>query len=180
MDAKAHGILHGVDVMHQWVEHFPIFSSMIERKLAEEAYGGLLYDNFHIVGLVDCNINPTCCPGSGPEVDCQSAPMHEGHDILKESAYSGYAKCHGLKVLTIVFPNGHIGCIYGTISTWENDCRALNFSSLNAEMMRLQPEVAGARSCGENLLYFFHFMEMQYFLYCIVSLTVTGRPLVEI
>jgi hypothetical protein len=35
LDDKAHGILHGVDVMHQWVEHFPTFSSTIKRNLAE-------------------------------------------------------------------------------------------------------------------------------------------------
>jgi hypothetical protein len=103
LDAKAHGILHGAEVMHQWVKHFPTFSSTIERKLAEEAYGGLLYDNFRIVGFVDCKIDPTCRPGSGPSVDCQLALRHEGHVILQESVYSGYAKCHGLKVLTVVF-----------------------------------------------------------------------------
>jgi hypothetical protein len=108
LDAKAHGILHGVDVMRQWVEHFPTFSSVIERKLPEEAYGGLLFDNFRIIGVVDCKIN------------CQLVPRHKGHDILQESVYSGYAKCHGLKVLTVVFPNGLIGCLYGAVSAWEN------------------------------------------------------------
>jgi hypothetical protein len=140
--------------MHQWVEHFPTFSDMIERELAEEAYGGLLFDNFRIVGFVDCKIDPTCRPGSGPVVDCQLAPRHEGHDILQESVYSGYAKCHGLKVLTVVFPNGLIGCLYGAVSAWENNCRVLNYSGLNAELMRLQPEVSAARARGENLSYY--------------------------
>jgi hypothetical protein len=43
LDAKAEGILHGVNVMEQWVEHFPTLVSIIERKLGEEAYGGLLF-----------------------------------------------------------------------------------------------------------------------------------------
>ncbi len=79
--------------------------------------------------------DPTCHPGS---VDCQLVPRHKGHDILQESFFYGDAKCHGLKVLTIVFPNGLIGCLYGAISVWENDCGALNYSGLNAEMMWLQ------------------------------------------
>jgi hypothetical protein len=153
LDVKAHGILHGVDVMRQWVEQFPTFALTIERKRAEEAYGGLLFDNFCIIGFVDCKIDPTCRPGSGPAVDCQLALRHEGHDILQESVYSGYTKCHGLKVLTVLFPNGLIGFLYGAVSAQENDYGALNYSSLNTEMMRLQPEVAVARGRGENLLY---------------------------
>ncbi len=86
--------------------------------------------------------------------DCQLAPRHEGHGILQELVYSGYAKCHGLKVLTVVFPNGLIGCLSGAISPCENNCRALDSSCLKAEIQRLQPEVAAARACGENLLYF--------------------------
>jgi hypothetical protein len=27
LDAKAHGILHGEDIMRQWVEHFPSFAN---------------------------------------------------------------------------------------------------------------------------------------------------------
>jgi hypothetical protein len=54
----------------------------------------------------------------------------------------------------MVFPNGLIGCLYGAIRARENDCGALNYSRLNAEMMRLQHEVAAARARGENLLYF--------------------------
>jgi hypothetical protein len=70
LDAKAHGILHDEDIMHRWVEHFPTFASMIERKLGEEAYGGLLFNSFHIVSFVDCKIDPTSHPGSGPAVNC--------------------------------------------------------------------------------------------------------------
>jgi hypothetical protein len=64
------------------------------------------------------------------------------------------------------------------ISAWENDCSTLNYSGLNAEMMRLQLEVAAARQQGD-IYYIFHFMEIQYFLYCIVSLAATDHPLVE-
>jgi hypothetical protein len=67
----------------------------------------------------------------------------------------------GMKAMTfyknqfiLVVQNVIIGCLYGVVSARENDCGALNYSGLNPEMMRLQPEVAAARGHGENLLYF--------------------------
>jgi hypothetical protein len=38
---------------------------------------------------------------------------------------------HGLKVLTIVFPNGIIAYLYGPVSAWENDISLPNLSWLN-------------------------------------------------
>jgi hypothetical protein len=51
--------------------------------------------------------------------------MHEDAWILQESIYSGYVRCHGLKILSVVFPNGLIGYVYGPISARENDNGAL-------------------------------------------------------
>ncbi len=87
--------------MEQWVEYFPDFAAMIERKLADEAYGGLLFDNFGIVGFIDCKIVETCRPGSGPAEDRPGAARHENADLIQESVYSGYAKRHGLKILNV-------------------------------------------------------------------------------
>jgi hypothetical protein len=62
--------------------------------------------------------------------DWPLAPRHEDAWILQESIYSGYIKCHGLKILSVVFPNGLIGYVYGLISARENDNGALNSSEL--------------------------------------------------
>ncbi len=95
--------------MEQWFHHFEYFAGMIERKLAEKAVGAFLFDIFLIVGFVDCKIDETCHhPGSGPAEDRPLAPQHVDADILPESLYSGYTKTHGLKVLTVMFPNGLI------------------------------------------------------------------------
>jgi len=67
---------------------------------------------------------------------------------------SGYLKIHGLKVLTVVFPNGIIAYLYGPVSARENDIGLLNLSWLNEHLVALQPEITAARANGDNLLYF--------------------------
>ena len=42
--------------LEQWKDNFPTFAGVIERKLGEEAYGGLHFNNFRIIGFVDCKI----------------------------------------------------------------------------------------------------------------------------
>jgi hypothetical protein len=76
-----------------------MFAGVIECKLGEEAYRGLQFNNFNnfrIIGFVDCKISKTCHPGSGPAEDQQLAPRHEDAWILQESIYSGYIRCYGL------------------------------------------------------------------------------------
>ncbi len=103
---------------------------------------------------MDCKISETCRPGSGPAEDRQQAPRHDNAQILQESVYSGYVRHHGLKILTVVFPNGLIVYVYGPISARENDNGALNGSELNQHMIDLQEEIMQAREQGEQILYF--------------------------
>ncbi len=153
LDDKAQG-LFCQPCLEQWKDNFPMFAGVIERKLGEEAYGGLQFNNFRIVGFVDCKISETCRPGSGPAEDRQQAPRHEDAWNLQESIYSGYVRRHGLKILSVVFPNGLIGYVYGPISARENDNGALNGSELNQHMMNIQVEITQAREQGEQVLYF--------------------------
>ncbi len=95
------------------MECFPDFALLIGRKLAEEPYGRLLFGNFRIIGIIDCKIVETCQPGSGPAEDRPGAPHPEDANLIQESVYSGYAKCHGLKIITAMLPNGLIGALYG-------------------------------------------------------------------
>jgi hypothetical protein len=119
IDSKAEGILHGPNTMVRWVASFPDFASRIERKLAQEEYGGLLFDNFCIFGFVDCKIVETCHLGYGPAEDQPGAPRHEDADLIQECVYTGYVKKHGLKILTVALPNGLIGGLYGPVSARE-------------------------------------------------------------
>jgi hypothetical protein len=153
LDDKAQ-VLFRQPCLEQWKDSFPTFTKVIEQKLGEEAYGGSQFNNFRIIGFGDCKISETCRPGSGPAEDRQQAPRHDGVWILQESIYSGYVRCHGLKIISVVFPNGLIGYVYGPISAKENDNGALNGSELNQHMMDLQVEVTQARERGEQVLYF--------------------------
>ncbi len=86
--------------------------------------------------------------------DEPGAERYPDADVLQRSVYSGYLKQHGLKVLTIVLPNGIIAHLYGPISARENDIGTLNLSDLNRHLMALQPEITLARANGELVLYY--------------------------
>jgi len=162
--------------LEQWNDNFPIFAGVIEGKIGEEAYGGLQFDSFQIIGFIDCKICETCRPGSGPVEDRPLAPRHEDADILQESVYLGYIRRHGLKILSVVFPNGMIGYVYGPISGRENDIGALNISQLNQHRIDCQEEVMQAQQQGKHLFYY-SFYGNGIFPFCIASLDITELPL---
>jgi hypothetical protein len=64
--------------------------------------------------------------------------------------YSGYLKLHGLKVLTVIFPNGIIAYLFGSVSAWENDIGLLNLYWLTEPLVALQQEIAAARMSGKT------------------------------
>jgi hypothetical protein len=115
LESKLQGLFQQ-PCLQQWKDNFQTFAGIIECKLGEEAYGGLYFNNFRIIGFLDCKICETCRPRSGPAEDQQLAPRNADAKILQESVYSGYIRCHGLKILSVVFPNGMIGYVYGPIS----------------------------------------------------------------
>ncbi len=91
LEEKAAGLLHGNSV-HLWAERFAHCAGSIEKKLGEIAYGGLQFENFRVIGFLDCKFDETCCPGSGPAEDRQLAPQHKDAEPLQEAVYSGYVK----------------------------------------------------------------------------------------
>jgi hypothetical protein len=82
------------------------------------------------------------------------APRRLAAEVIQRALYSGYLKIHGLKVLTVVFPNGIIAYLYGPVSARENDIALLNMSWLNKHLVALQPEIAAAQVNGEQILFF--------------------------
>jgi hypothetical protein len=112
LNNNADGVLHGNGLQH-WVHLFPEFAETIRWKLNQPQYGQLLFDDIHIVGFSDCNINETCTLCTGPLNDEELANRHPGAEIIKRALCSGYLKMHGLKVLTVVFPNRIIAYLYG-------------------------------------------------------------------
>ncbi len=79
-------------------------------------YSGLAFESYCLIGFMDCKFDETCAPGSGPVTDEELADHWEDTDLIQEGVYSGYVKAHGIKVLTVLFPNGITGYLYGPIS----------------------------------------------------------------
>jgi hypothetical protein len=117
-------------------------------------YGGLAFETCQLIGFLDCKFDETCNPGSGLMADEELANRWEEADLSQEAVYSGYVKAHGIKVLTVLFPNGITGYLYGPISGHENDIAVLNMSWLNHQLLLLQEEVTAALACGEATAHF--------------------------
>ncbi len=100
-------------------------------------------------------MDEACIPGTGPLMNKELALRRPGAEVIQRSMYSGYLKLHGLKVLTIVFPNGIIASLCGPVSARENDIALLNMSWLNERLIALQPEIAERRTNVESFFFFF-------------------------
>jgi hypothetical protein len=70
---KADGVLHG-NCLEHWVHLFPQF------------------DNVHIVSFLDCKVDETCTPGTGPFNDEQLAPRQPGAEFIQRVMNSGHLK----------------------------------------------------------------------------------------
>ncbi len=155
LDNKARGILHdGVGCLQRWAHLFPEFAEIIRRKLNMPQYGGLAFERCRLIGFLDCKFDETCAPGTGPMTDEELADRWEEADLIQEAVYSGYVKVHGIKVLTILFPNGITGYLYGPISGRKNDIAVLNMSWVNTQLLLLQDEITAALARGEDAVYF--------------------------
>ena len=117
-------------------------------------YGGLAFNSCQLIGFLGCKFDETCAPGSGPMTDEELANRWEEADLIQEAVYSGYVKAHGIKVLTVLFPNGITGYLYGPISGRKNDIAILNMSWLNHHLLLLQEDVSVAMAQGEVAVYF--------------------------
>jgi hypothetical protein len=65
-------------------------------------------------------------------MDEELADRWEEADLIQEAVYSGDVKAHGIKVLTVLFPNGITGYLYGPISGPKNDIPVLKYFSISS------------------------------------------------
>jgi hypothetical protein len=77
---------------------FTKFAEVTKCKLNQPQYSELLFGCVHIIGFLDCKIDKTCTPGTGPINGEELAERRPGAEIIQRALYSGYLKCHGLKV----------------------------------------------------------------------------------
>ena len=81
---------------------------------------GLNFCPWRIFGFIDCSIDKVSRPMSGPAGDYIGAPRRPGQYHIQRSIYTRYKKFHGIKVETVLLPNGII-TLYGPVSARIHD-----------------------------------------------------------
>ena len=132
----------------RFLKDFPRFNRAIERYVQKDrrrenldgSYSiipGLEFLPWDVFGFLDDSIDRICAPFSGPRGDYQGAARKEEYDEAQRAVYTGYKKCHGIKVETVFLPNG-ITTVFGPVSARRGDAGVLQMSNLNAFLSWLQ------------------------------------------
>jgi hypothetical protein len=144
--------------LRDFVDEFRAFYDAINRFIQKptvhhftdgsaEECDGLNFLPFSIFGFIDCSIDRISRPFSGPDGDYIGAPRKAMHHAAQRSVYTGYKKCHGIKVETVLLPNG-ISTVYGPTSARIHDVGGvLQMSGLDNFLMLIQqgrPDVYSA------------------------------------
>ena len=133
----------------RFVDQFPDFYNSIQEHVRKTSthhfndgtaadYTGLRFLPYNIFGFIDCSIGRINRPYSGPDGDYIGAPRKEKYDIAQRSVYTGYKKCHGIKVETVMLPNG-ISTVYSPTSARIHDLSGvLQMSGVDQFLVKIQ------------------------------------------
>lgn len=133
----------------RFIDDFPLFYDAISQKVKRDEIKhnndgssvllpGLNFLPFDIFGFIDCSIDRICRPFSGPAGDYIGAPRKEDYSRTQRAFYTGYKKCHGIKVETVLLPNG-ISTVFGPVSARPHDVTGvLTMSGLNRFLVEIQ------------------------------------------
>jgi hypothetical protein len=103
-----------------------------------EERAGLNFLPFSILGFIDCLIDHISRPFSGPDGDYIGAPRRALHDAAQRLVYTGYKKCHGIKVEMVMLPNGMSTIYWPTSARIHDICGVLQMSGLDNFLMQIQ------------------------------------------
>ncbi|KAL7502369.1 hypothetical protein ACHAXN_000778 [Cyclotella atomus] len=136
-----------------FLDDFPSFYEAIQQKVMRDElhhnhdntaveFEGLNFLPFDIFGFVDCSIDKSSRPFSGPDGDYVGAPRKSQYYRTQRAFYTGYKKCDGIKVEIVLLPNG-ICTIFGPVSARLTDVSrgpdtVLNMSGLNRFLVQIQ------------------------------------------
>ena len=101
---------------------------------------------YNIFGWIDGTIDKVLVPFSGPDGDYDGAPRRAQYIDAQESVYSGWKKLHGIKLETVLLPNG-ISTLFGPVSARQNDRGTLNLSGLDRFLTLIQTSLPAHRRC---------------------------------
>ena len=103
-----------------------------------DEHDGLNHCPLPIFGFIDCSIDKTCRPHSGPDGNYVGAPRKEFQDEYQRAVYTGFKKYHGIKMETLELPNG-ISTVFGPTSARIHDVGGvLQMSQLDNFLVALQ------------------------------------------
>ena len=146
---KRYANIVGHQGLSRFVNQFPKFYDAIRNKVGKvktKHYNnqrardttGLSFLPFDIAFFIDCSIYRICRPFSGPAGDFIGAPRKERYYNAQRAFYTQYIKGHGVKVETILMPNG-ISTVFGPVSCRPNDVGGvLQMSGLDNFLFNLQ------------------------------------------
>jgi len=101
---------------------------------------------YNIFGWIDDSIDRIGVPFLGPAGNFIGAPCRVQYINAQESVYSGWKKMHGIKVETVLLPNG-MSTIFGPVSARQNNRGTLNLSSLNHFLALIQASMHPHHRC---------------------------------
>ena len=148
LDERYANIL-GHQGLSRFVNRFPQFYDAIQKKVGRvktkhyndnraQDFSGLHFLPFDIAFFIDCSIYRICRPFSGPAGDFIGAPRKERYYNAQRAFYSRYIKGHGIKVETILLPNG-LSTVYGPVSCRPHDVGGvLQMSGLDRFLFNIQ------------------------------------------
>ena len=145
-DRYAHVIGH--QGLTRFVDDFPLFKRAIERYVQRDhqrelvdgtmtIVPGLNHLPWDVFGFIDDSIDKISTPCSGPRGDYEGAARKPEYADAQQAFYSGYTKAHGIKIESILLPNG-ISTIFGPVSSRRADTGVLLMSNLNNYLVELQ------------------------------------------
>jgi hypothetical protein len=94
-------------------------------------------DPFRIFGFLDCSNFRSSTPATGPSGRYEGAARNPYSYVKQRSYYNGWKKIHGLKILSILLPNG-LSLMHGPISVRRNDIDHAHLSGMNNYLLNLQ------------------------------------------
>jgi hypothetical protein len=122
---------------------------------------GLAFLPYRIFGFIDCSNYRTNCPFSGPSGDFQGSPRRARYEISQRSVYTRFKQIHGIKIQTVLTPDGISTC-FGATSARRHDTGLttgnglLAMSGLNEFLIAIQqdrPATTPPYSCMGDSIY---------------------------
>ena len=146
----------------RYVQDFPRFHNAIENYVQRDRHfedlegawtfiPGLQFLPWDIFGFIDDTMYRSCAPFSGPRGDYAGAARKEVYDDAQRALYTGYKKFHGLKLQTVLLPNG-LSFVFGGVSCRRGDAEVLRMSGLNNFLLFVQQGLF-ALATGAPIIY---------------------------